>query len=799
MIPEALRQRWERLDSGEELLVTAQYDLTASGQPAAGWLVGSREHVWQVEDGQWVREIRLPAKDKAETETETEAEDHAARLEQPRAPVQVAQDQGTVGGLAATGHFETVSLVGGGELVVPLNGEPVRLARCSARRLSELARLERYLNLFLDGRMPARFEPPQPLVCPRCGRPLPREIPVCLQCVDRWSIVRRLFGMIRPHLRLLAISVGIFWLLAGVRLAMPQLYRLLIDQVLNPGGAAGGAADGVTAGLSAAPAAPSTSLTGSAAAGGGTLRELLLYVGLIGLLTVFTQLLNMWRARVSTVLGNRVAVDLREMVYAKIQRLSLGYLNQQKTGDLMNRITNDTGRIQQFLTNQAAMAASEGLMLLGVTVILLASNWRLGLLILLPAPIAVMWAHRVRHTIHHMYHAQWHSFDRTNSLLQNILSGIRVVKAFGKEVYESERFRRYSAEMRDITARNERTWNTLFPSIGFVMGIGQFLILYYGGRLVIGQQMGLGELVQFSSYAAMVYGPLQWASFLPRWFTEATTSAERVFQVIDQEPAVKEATRPVARTIQGRVQLEQVTFGYEAHKPVLHEVSFTVEPGEMVGLVGHSGAGKSTLINLLCRFYDPDEGRILIDGIDLREYAQEQLRKQVGVVLQETFLFRGTVADNIRYARPEASREDIIRAAKIANAHDFIVKFPDGYDTRVGERGQTLSGGERQRIAIARAVLRDPRILILDEATASVDTETEMQIQQAMARLVKGRTTFVIAHRLATLRNAHRVVVLDHGRVAEIGTHEELIARRGIYYNLVMAQLRLSRTRGVDG
>jgi ATP-binding cassette subfamily B protein len=274
------------------------------------------------------------------------------------------------------------------------------------------------------------------------------------------------------------------------------------------------------------------------------------------------------------------------------------------------------------------------------------------------------------------------------------------------------------------------------------------------------------------------------------------TAAERIFQVLDQDPAVKEAPEAVHRRIEGAVEFRGVSFGYEAHNPVLHEVSFKIEPGEMIGLVGHSGAGKSTLINLICRFYDPDEGEILVDGVNLKDYAQTSLRSQIGVVLQESFLFSGTILENIAYARPDASLEEVIRAAKIANAHDFIIRFPNGYDTRVGERGQLLSVGERQRISIARAVLRDPRILILDEATASVDSETEMQIQQALARLVKNRTTFVIAHRLSTLRNANRVVVIDKGRIAEFGTHEELIRQRGIYYKLVMAQLELSRIKG---
>jgi ATP-binding cassette subfamily B protein len=322
-----------------------------------------------------------------------------------------------------------------------------------------------------------------------------------------------------------------------------------------------------------------------------------------------------------------------------------------------------------------------------------------------------------------------------------------------------------------------------------------------GGRRVIGGDgMTLGLLMTFIAYLGMFYGPMQFLSRVADWLARALASAERIFEILDSEPDVREAAEAVAiPRIAGRIAFENVTFGYDAHKPVLKGVSFDVAEGEMIGLVGHSGAGKSTTINLVCRFYDVQDGAIRVDGIDIRQIAQSDLRSQLGVVLQETFLFNDSILENIRYARPEADREDVIAAAIAANAHDFIVRKPDGYDAVVGERGAALSGGERQRIAIARAILHNPRVLILDEATSSVDTDTEKQIQDAIARLIRGRTTLAIAHRLSTLRHANRLIVLKNGKIEEMGSHDELMEKKGEFHRLVQMQSELSRITAVQG
>jgi ATP-binding cassette, subfamily B, bacterial len=462
----------------------------------------------------------------------------------------------------------------------------------------------------------------------------------------------------------------------------------------------------------------------------------------------------------------------------------------------MNRVTGDTNRLQNFISHQASMGVNQMLTLLVVTILIFVLNWKLALLVLVPVPIIMVHLKLQRRQFMRMYRAQWKFSDKCNSILQDILNGIRVVKAFGMEEREVGRFSKVSKQLADMTARNEKIFNTIFPSLNFLMGLGNFFILYLGGRFILRQQLELGQLIQFTQYAALIYGPLGWLTFFPRAVTEAVTATERIYEILNQEPSIKDLEEAVGQNIEGYVTFENITFGYKSYEPVLKNISLQVKPGEMIGLVGRSGAGKSTLINLVMRLYDVDEGQILVDGKDIRQIGQKTLHSQIGVVLQETFLFSGTILQNIRYAKPEATLAEVIRAAKIANAHDFIMRFPDGYDTKVGEKGHRLSGGERQRIAIARAILHDPQILILDEATASVDTETEYQIQQALGRLIKNRTTFAIAHRLSTLRNATRLLVIDKGKQLELGTHEELMKARGKYYSLVMAQREMSRTKG---
>ena len=532
---------------------------------------------------------------------------------------------------------------------------------------------------------------------------------------------------------------------------------------------------------------------------------ILVLILLMLLCYVAIRVINIIAARLRNATSANFVNSIRIQLYNKIQVLSMSSISRRTTGDLIKRLTEDTSVITEFIKSETVWIIEVGVVFVGVLVYFIVTRPLLTLFVFIPVPLVVFAASKFWDFIHRRYEKQWRLSSAANGILHDIIKGIRVVKVFGTEKSEIAKFSEANRKLAETSQKNEQLWAILFPMLGFIVGVGEFLVLYFGaqsvlyginpelGYSIIGEPLTLGEFTQIMSYIGFIYGPLRWLSFLPRTIAEAVTSMAKINEILYEDPDIKDKENAVSPEIEGNISFVNATFGYKSYEPVLKNISLDIKKGEMVGLVGHSGVGKSTLINLIMRLYDLNSGKLLIDGTDIRDISKETLCLNIGTVFQETFLFAGSIYDNIVYAKPDATPEEVFAAAKIANAHEFIVKLPDAYNTVVGENGYSLSGGERQRVAIARAILRDPKILILDEATASLDTETESKIQEALQRLTKGRTTIAIAHRLSTLRNADRLIVLEKGKVAEQGTHEELMKNRGIYFNLVMAQRQTTK------
>lgn len=570
-------------------------------------------------------------------------------------------------------------------------------------------------------------------------------------------ILRRLLSYLAPYRKEAILAYGSLLGVTAMNLIVPRLISIVIDHAL---------AGGSRAFLLQAGAA---------------------IIGISAIKAIFAfgqRYLTEW-------LSFRTAYDLRNAFYDHVQRLSFAYHDSAQTGQLMSRATSDVDMVRQFIGSGLMEAINIALMLVTTLVILLSSDWRLTLVALLPIPLLTYLAIRFGRVIRPRFRDIQAQLAKLSTLLQESLAGVRVVKAFAREPYESRRFAEENRKLLQQRLQVMRLWGLNFPAMSFLIGLSTLLILWYGGRRVVAGEMTIGALVAFNSYVLMLAWPVQRLGWLVDIVSRTLASGERLFEILDTSSPVQERPDAIEMPpIQGYVRFEDVSFAYAEARPVLHHISLEAKPGQVIALLGATGSGKSTITNLIPRFYDVSAGRITIDGIDIRDVTLKSLRRQIGIVLQESFLFSATIHDNIAYGRPDASMEEIIQAARIARAHDFIMSFPDGYDTWVGERGVTLSGGQKQRISIARALLMNPRILILDDSTSSVDTNTEYEIQQALGELMKGRTTFVIAQRLTTVLHADQILVLDQGRIIERGTHDELLALNGAYRQIYDLQLR---------
>ncbi|RYG37352.1 ABC transporter ATP-binding protein [bacterium] len=655
-------------------------------------------------------------------------------------------------------------LIGGGRLeVTTKSGEIIPVVSYSLTVAAKFSEAARGIEQLAKGEPLSINLKKETLRCPKCNRLLPEKDGICPACVNRGKTALRIGTFLTPY-RWSAISLALVSLATTLlNLAPPLIQGRLIDEVLK-------------------------TRTGT--------PILFQLMGYWLVVLAINSVLLIVSGRIIAYLAGHIAADLRASVYRAIEFLQLSFFDKKQVGGIASRVTSDTDRVWGFLVEGVPFLLLNGLTLIGIVGFLFWTNATLAAAILAPVPIVIGIGAFFWKSMSQMFHKVGQKWARFHTHLNESLSGIRVVKAFAKEDTEYGKFQTRNHELRDAGVQVDSRWHTLFGAMTFFTALGNLILWTYGGLLVIRGELTLGEFWRVSAYMALVYGPLQWFSAVNQWFSKAMAGAERIFEIIDTVPEAY-GEKGQHHAIEGEVTFDNVRFGYDKSNPILKGITFTAKPGEMIGLVGKSGAGKSTTINLICRFYEPDAGTLKIDGLDYRDIALQDMREQIGIVLQEPFLFNGTIWENIAYGKPGADFEEVMEAARAANAHNFILGKADGYDTMVGERGGKLSGGERQRISIARAILHNPRILILDEATSSVDVETERQIQEAIGRLVEGRTTFAIAHRLSTLRNASRLIVLEGGTIKEMGTHEELMEKKGAFYDLVQTQTAVNEIVGI--
>jgi ATP-binding cassette subfamily B protein len=724
------------------VLLSIDSDVALSGEPAGEWLVVTTDHVAVTDGRDTLRAIAWPAVERVRTSAG----------------------------------------VGGGTLQVRTAGVWIDLIRYSnalANRFHKVSRaLDRSREKGVAG-VPVDLErldgPLDPPACPSCGLRLQSAEDACPRCLQKGQILRRVGALLAPYARGSLLLCLLTFVGVVAELVPPKLQQYMVDDILSA------KADGTDAALP-------------------DFRKALLVVVLaLAFSRVLLAVVGAVKGRLTTAIGSGITATLREEMVGKLQGLSVAYYDRHQVGSMISRVAHDSEVLHGLMHQITGGFLLQIVQLVGVGAMLVWINPKLAIFTLIPVPLVILGSWIFWRHVYPRHYRLWDAASKQMTTLSGMLSGIRVVKAFAQESRELDRFHGASDHLRRWRQWVEHTNTTYAASMQIVFGLGGLIVWYVGGRDVIGGSMTLGQLIAFLAYLAMFYAPLGALSNFTTWLTSFLSGSKRVLELLDTPVVVTEPSAPESwRDVRGAIRFANVTFGYDRNQPVLHDVSFEVAPGEMVGIVGRSGSGKSTLVSLLARFHDVQEGAITVDGHDIRQLSSHDLRERLGIVFQDSFLFRGTIWKNLSYGRPQATIEEGLAAAKAAGAHDFLCRQPLAYETLLGEHGAGLSGGEKQRLSIARTLLYDPRILVLDEATSNIDAEAEKAIQEALAVLVRGRTTIAIAHRLSTLRNADRILAFDRGRLVEQGTHAELLAADGVYARLVRIQTQVTKQPTID-
>jgi len=668
-------------------------------------------------------------------------------------------------------ELKTERLLSTGRLYAEMeDGGEKLLLTFSVGHLAQVERLCKAVKNIKENEDPLKeIRLDEELFCPKCGTRYPEpERKLCLKCMDKASITKRLLSFFTYYKKKVYLVMAVMFLGTGIQILSPYVStRLFFDDVLTEGGRYFEAV--------------------------GLIVLAIFVVRAIGVA------LNILYSYVLARTVPWIVYDLKLRIFEAMQRLSISFYTSKRTGTLMNRVDRDATSIYWFFVDGLPYLVVNVLMFVGVITLMFVLNWKLAVISIVAIPITIVFFRLLWGLFKRFHHRNWVYNSQLNNMVSDSINGQRVIKAFARESDETDRFSSMGMKQAGIDIRAFNLGFTAFPLIYLFMFTGQVAVTIVGGMMVINGEISFGTFMSFIAYLTMLYGPLEFMSWVSNWWARCVDAAQRVFEIIDSKPDVDEPENPVIiEDLHGDIDIRDVWFEYDPAVPILKGMNLVAKAGQMLGIVGKTGAGKTTLANLIARLYDVGEGSISIGGVNVKNLPLTQLRTGIGVVSQDIYLFIGSIMDNIRYARPESTIEDVIRAAKAASAHDFIMNLPDAYETRVGAGGQDLSGGEKQRLSIARTILQNPKILILDEATAAMDTETESKIQEALGKLQSGRTTIAIAHRLSTLRDADGMAVISDGKVVETGTHEELMRLKGEYHKLYSIQMEGLKVINMD-